>query len=227
MEIPNLKNIPHSRLTVNTFRGYHKGLKIGDGEFSYMENLTSDCYPVLATRQGRKIVARPEKPLGLCGKDALCYIDGSAFVMNDYRLELGLSDEPKDLVSMGAYVIIFPDKKYVNTADLSDFGDMEAEFMSHGAVSFSLCDIQGRDYAVSVAGTTYAGVFNTLNSTENAKKKHITGCVPFFFLIFELCVMWLVIFLFCFQAFIIILGKLSFSKDMLSRRKIVHKSKET
>ena len=154
MEIPNLKNIPHSRLTVNTFRGYHKGLKIGDGEFSHMENFTSDCYPVLATRPGREIVARPENPLGLCGKDALCYIDGSAFVMNDYRLELGLSDEPKDLVSMGAYVIIFPDKKYVNTADLSDHGDIEAAFSAAGAVSFSLCDMEGQDYAVSSVGTT-------------------------------------------------------------------------
>ena len=142
MEIPNLKNIPHSRLTVNTFRGYHKGLKIGDGEFSHMENLTSDCYPVLATRPGRKIVARPEKPLGLCGKDALCYIDGSAFVMNDYRLELGLSDEPKELVSMGAYVIIFPDKKYVNTADLSDHGDIEAAFSAAGAGYFFRKDMQ-------------------------------------------------------------------------------------
>ena len=153
MEIPKLKNIPHSRLSVTTFRGYHRGLKIGDGEFSHMENFTSDCYPVLATRPGREIVARPENPLGLCGKDALCYIDGSAFVMNDYRLELGLSDSPKDLVSMGAYVIIFPDKKYVNTADLSDHGDIEAEFTAAGAVSFSLCDIEGQDYAVSSVGT--------------------------------------------------------------------------
>lgn len=62
-------------------------------------------------------------------------------MINGYRVEMGLSEReedcPKHLVSMGAYVVIFPDKKYINTLDLSDFGNLEASYTSSGTVSFT------------------------------------------------------------------------------------------
>ena len=66
--------------------------------------------------------------------------------MNEYRIDMGLNDEPKQLISMGAYVIIMPDKKYINTLDMTDFGDIEATFTTTTDVTFSLCTINGETY---------------------------------------------------------------------------------
>ena len=80
---------------------------------------------------------------GMIAKDSLCYIDGSYFVMNAYRVDMGLStaddDCPKQLISMGAYVIILPDKKYINTANLTDWGNIDAEVTTTAAVTFTPC----------------------------------------------------------------------------------------
>ena len=36
-----------------------------------------------------------------------------------------LTDGEKSLVSMGAYLVVFPDKIYLNTKDPSDYGSLE------------------------------------------------------------------------------------------------------
>ena len=146
---PKLKELPTQRQMVEVFKGYNHNLRIGDGEFFDMKNLVSDYYPVLAPRGMRGVYASPEAPGGMIAKDALCYIDGNDFVMNGYPIDMGLNDEgPKQLISMGAYVIIMPDKKYINTADLTDFGNIEAEYKSTAAVSFTLCKLDGSEYIV-------------------------------------------------------------------------------
>lgn len=131
---------------VDTFKGYNHNLRISDGEFFNMKNLTSDYYPVLSPRGNRGVYGSPANPLGLIAKDALCYVDGTDFVMNEYRIDMGLNNEPKQLISMGAYVIIMPDKKYINTLDVTDFGDIEASFTTTQDVTFSLCTINGEAY---------------------------------------------------------------------------------
>ena len=87
------------------------------------------------------------KPNGLISKDALCYVDGTSLYINKSKVEgLTLTDSPKQLVSMGAYIIILPDKMYVNTADTTDKGRIEADFTTTGTVSFSLCKVDGETY---------------------------------------------------------------------------------
>jgi hypothetical protein len=114
-----------------------------------MENMTSTSYPVLSPRGKRGIFASPKRAQGLISKDSLCYIDGTDFVIGEHRINIGLSveDSPKSLISMGAYVIILPDKKYINTADITDFGSIEAEVSTEGAVSFELCRLDGTSYS--------------------------------------------------------------------------------
>ncbi len=41
----------------------------------------------------------------------------------------------KQLVGMGAYLCVFPDKVYINTADLTDYGSMEARFTAAGVTA--------------------------------------------------------------------------------------------
>lgn len=134
------------REVTDVFLGYNANLRIQPGEFAEMENLTSDFFPLMAPRQGRQTYAQPQHPQGLIAKDCLCYVDGSRFVMNGYATQLGLSigEHPKQLVSMGAYVVIFPDKKYINTADLTDFGSLEAEFTWESAQLIP-CNAQGEE----------------------------------------------------------------------------------
>ena len=144
MQIPTLKQGNVSRENVTSFGGYHAGARIVEGEFAAMKNCTGDQFPLIATRRKRGVYAAPQKCNGLLAKDSLCWVDGSKFVMNGYETELHLTDSPKQLVSMGAYVIIFPDKKYINTADLSDSGNLEAEFTSAGTVKFTPVDGDGK-----------------------------------------------------------------------------------
>lgn len=146
MKYPKLRETKSSRQMVDTFKGYNHNLRIMDGEFYDMKNMTSDSFPVLSPRKGRGVYASPESPTGLIAKDALCYVDGTDFVMNEYRVDMGLSDEPKQLVSMGAYVIIMPDKKYINTANIADRGNIEAEFTTNGTTTFELCKLDGSLY---------------------------------------------------------------------------------
>ena len=154
MKLPQLYEITTSRDLVEEFRGYNHNLKIGDAEFYDMKNLTSTHYPVLSPRSKRGTYVTATNPQGMIAKDSLCYIDGSKFVMNEYRVEMGLNDEPKQLISMGAYVIIMPDKKYINTLDLTDFGNIEASYPATEGQSvtatYEMCKVDGSVYT----GTT-------------------------------------------------------------------------
>ena len=144
MKYPILTELPTSREVVEVFKGYNHNLRIGEGEFYDMQNLSSDNYPVLSPRAQRGVYLTPKNPQGMVAKDALCYVDGSKFIINEYQVQMDLTvdDKPKTLISMGAYVIIMPDKKYINTADLTDFGPIEAS-IEVGNVTFSLCKVDG------------------------------------------------------------------------------------
>ena len=148
MKYPTLRELNTTREMVDVFKGYNHNLRIGEGEFYDMTNLSSDNYPILSPRPKRGIYATPTKPQGMVAKDALCYVDGGDFIINEYRVNMGLStdDKPKTLISMGAYVIIMPDKKYINTADLSDYGNIEVCFVTSAATTFELCKVDGVGY---------------------------------------------------------------------------------
>lgn len=147
MRYPKLKELPSACQTIDTFGGYNHNLRIGVGEFYDMENMTSDYCPILAPRARRGVYATAENCQGILAKEKLGYVDGTAFVLGEERVEMGLSTQPSDcpkqLVSMGAYVLIFPDKKYLNTADLSDRGSMEASWTAAGDITFTPCREDG------------------------------------------------------------------------------------
>lgn len=156
MKYPKLTELPTVREMVDVFRGYNHNLRIGDGEFYDMTNLSSDNYPVLSPRTKRGIYATPTLPQGMISKDSFCYVDGGDFIINDYRVSMGLTADgnPKTLVSMGAYVIIMPDKKYVNTKDLTDYGNIEATVTTTTTVSFQICKADGTEYGDIVSQDT-------------------------------------------------------------------------
>ena len=116
------------QLMTDAFGGYDHRLRIPDGEWYDTKNLTSDYAPMVANRKQRGmtgIVAR-----GLIEKKSLAYVgsDGKLYFNFQETGLAGLSTGQKQMVSMGAYIVIFPDKVYFNTENQTDYGSLEAHF---------------------------------------------------------------------------------------------------
>lgn len=155
MKYPKLIEIPSSREMVEVFKGYNHNLRIGSGEFYDMKNLSSDNFPILSPRVKRGVYKAGVLPCAIIGKDALCYVDGGDFVVGGDRVSMGLSDTEKTLVSMGAYVVIMPDKMYINTVKGDngyEYGDIE-KTASFSNVTYAPCNVEGE--AVSTGDATY------------------------------------------------------------------------
>ncbi len=164
MKFPTLEEQKSSRDLIDSFRGYNHNLRIIDNEFYDMKNMTSTHYPLLSPRSKRGVYASASNPQGMIAKDALCYVDGSKFVINENdEVDLKLSSyETVDLISMGAYVIIITkdangnpvDKKYINTLDLTDFGNIEASYSTAEGVAttYEMCKVDGTIYQQKVDG---------------------------------------------------------------------------
>ena len=143
------------RDVTDIFRGYHHVPKIAPGEFYNMKNLSSANYPMLSCRKRRGRVAELTGGAGLLAKEKLAWVDGGTLWYDGAATPVtGLSAGEKQLVSMGAYICIFPDKVYYNTADAADCGSMEASYSSTGAVNYTLCKIDGSEYQTPASGST-------------------------------------------------------------------------
>ncbi len=139
------------RIVTDTFAGYNHNLKIRDGEFYHTENMTTEHYPMLANRRLRGTVTPPGNGnvQAVIAKDALyTVVDGTLYANG---IPTGLNDlqtvHETQLVSMGAYICVFPDKKYINTLNIeNDFGDMGAVWEYSGTVSYAMCHQDGTVY---------------------------------------------------------------------------------
>lgn len=195
MNYPILSEIATTRQLTDVFAGYNHNLRINDGEFYDMQNLTSSYYPVLSPRPKRGTYISIENPLGMIAKDALCYVDGGNFYINQYKIEgLDLDENtPKTLVSMGAYVVIFPDRKWVNTAKwdgttfdpyaddketLDGYGYIDALYETHPAdngvyqtTKFTLCTADGTSYDRPHVGSSEPVYYTDPDEDGNTKRK--------------------------------------------------------
>ena len=143
MEYPvSLTQAPRSRTTIDVFGGCNFTLSARENEFFYMEDLSSDHYPQITPRKPRRLHKALSDCGGIIAKDALCYVNNGVFYINDYPIDMGLTAGEKQLVSMGAWVIVLPDKKMVNTAT-HEVQAMEAQFLAAGTVSFTPCTLDG------------------------------------------------------------------------------------
>lgn len=156
MLYPKLNVLDTSREMIDVFKGYNHNLRIGNGEFYEMKNLSSQYYPVLAPRPQRGLYAESGENYGLISKDSLCYVDGEDFVINDYHVPMRLNSEPKTLISMGAYVIVMPDKKYVDTENFATQTDFNIERINTttGDTTFTLCKLDSTEYGNVTEGNT-------------------------------------------------------------------------
>ena len=153
--LPTLGYEYTERVVTDSFAGLNRQLRIAEGEFYDMKNLTSACYPLLANRKKRGRVRALEDAGGLLAKEELAWVNaGTLYYGGEATALRGLAPGKKQLVSMGATICVFPDRKYYNTADPADCGSMEAEYTSVGPVRISLCREDGSDCETPVRGET-------------------------------------------------------------------------
>ena len=199
MEYPTLNVKQKYRQMSDAFQGYNHNLRISDSEFYDMKNMTSDYYPILAPRKNRGVYKDGINVTGLIAKDIIadngfitidekvCYVDGSEFVIGGERIEMGLNDEPKQLISMGAYVIIMPDKKWINTQAWYDDGGFDKaggtgnidyeNTVTYENIELTLCTLTGEKYD-AVWGTKPAETDGAVwmdNSTNPPTLKKYSG----------------------------------------------------
>lgn len=172
MILPTLNAPQASRDMISAFEGYNHNLRIEEAQFYDMENLTSTNYPILSPRRQRGTYLSGANPLGMVAKDSLCYVDGRYFCMDEYRIDMNLdTTTEKTLVSMGAYVVILPDKMWINTKDLTDFGKIEAEYTSpeENTVTFEMSTIDGTLYKNKDAEGNEVAVPHSSTEPSNPK----------------------------------------------------------
>lgn len=152
------------------FGGLNHTAGAGDGELWDMRNLTSDHHPVLSSRPGRMLYKRLASPGGLFAWEGLCWVDGTAFFFKGEE-KGSLSAGRKQFATMGAYILIFPDKCWFNV-DTGEFGSMEARWTG-GALTFGDGLLYGEAAAancISCEGVRWEDYFRTGDAVT------ISGC---------------------------------------------------
>lgn len=168
MRLPYLNATTKYELMLDTFMGYNANTKIAEGEWADMTNISPRAYPCFAPREKRGTVKMLTNPQGMIARDALCWVDGASLYINDAAVSgLTLSTSagmvPKTLVSMGAYLIILPDKKYVNTADLTEYGSIESSYTFTGDVEYTQARVDGTNLDLSGVPATVLPPANPAN----------------------------------------------------------------
>lgn len=106
------------------FGGLNRNQGAVDGSIYDMGNMTSDHYPVLAVRKNRWKFGQLTQPGGLFDWEGLCWVDGTEFFYKgEKKGEVSVGE--KTFASLGAYVLILPDKAYYNTVT-DEFGNVES-----------------------------------------------------------------------------------------------------
>lgn len=171
MIYPTLNPENTSRDFIDVFGGYNHNLRIQDNEFYDMGNMSSSKYPLLSSRPKRGAAPSSLLPpignmVGMLYRSAfytVSYYQGTgAFPLHVYKdgTEIaGFSTvvpaaEKRELIMMGAYLIVMPDKVYVNTVDLTQSGYIEAEASTGNNPTIQLCTEDGTTVNIDYAGST-------------------------------------------------------------------------
>ena len=163
--MPEMREGAKSVLMTSAFFGLNNNEIIADGEMHAMQNMSGQGYPLLTLRKHRGISdwnldGQPLVPLsGIHGRDQLVHVRGDTVYYNLHAVQ-GISVStaanmrPKKIVSFGAYVLIWPDMVYFNTADETDHGSMNRAWQADGDdLSMIMCRNDGTNYDMTDIST--------------------------------------------------------------------------
>ena len=155
MKLPNLVQTDDRINMIDTFLGLNKNPQIGENEFADMMNITNDYFPTIGCRKRRGIIRTFDDLRGILGGDVLSFVDDNKFYYDEnYVCDLEAISDERQMVSMGAYIVIFPDGVIYNThTDEVSYIEVENEGTTP---TMTLCKIDGTPYD-AVSGTTAPG----------------------------------------------------------------------
>lgn len=149
MTMPYLDNISVKRDSILSFGGIDRRPNAVDGTFINTKNISSAESPHISPRGARGVYKTCTKPSGLMSADDFCYVDGSAVVIGGKPIDVGLVTDAtvtqqRKLVRFGAYVLVFPDKVWVNATD-GTFGNIDAKISMQAdeSIAFLPCRADG------------------------------------------------------------------------------------
>lgn len=145
MYFPKMAEENSVQQVIDQFGGLDRNLRISNNAFYDMHNMSGEDFPLLSTRRRRGVGDKIQSPSGIVTKDSLAVVSGSKLIYNGNSIDMELRAGVKKLVSMGAYLVIFPDKKYINTQKLTDWGSLENERTATN-VTLTLCRQDGTPY---------------------------------------------------------------------------------
>lgn len=180
--LPQLNKTNKAQLVLEEFRGINHNNFLEETELFDMKNMSVDNYPYASPRRQRGTFLAEDGSRfgafttaggktvhcnGIASKQGFCFVEGNRFYYksneDDVYRDIGeVSDGEKQFVSLGAYILIFPDKKYFNSimymhyddADWLEahglkrsayFGSLEAS-VDFGKIKMNMCNVYGEDY---------------------------------------------------------------------------------
>lgn len=131
MALPYLRNfIAKSERPVGAFGGLNQNVTAGEGEFADMKNMSSRYFPAAGTRQARgafdsawQAGHQAYTPYGLFYKNGtfVCAYNRAYFRATDETSftakAQNMAESEKQLAGLGAYIVVFPDKRMFHTVD--------------------------------------------------------------------------------------------------------------
>ena len=107
---------------IQEFEGYNHNLRSKASQFYDITNMTGDDYPVITTRGQRSdVLTYSSVPNGIFAKEGLLWVSGenlyyTSTTPTGQETPVGtVENSKKQFASIGAYVMILPDKKIFNT----------------------------------------------------------------------------------------------------------------
>lgn len=132
MYLASLKQKYKTKEMVTTFQGYCHRDVISDGQWFDMTNMSARKYPAITTRPNRQIVSKVNGE-AVSNVAAMVDMDGLVWLGKDGSLHAGgnvlpnfytYTEAERQMVPMGGYLIVFPDKVWANAVKLRMGGEM-------------------------------------------------------------------------------------------------------
>lgn len=169
-----MKRLPYLNVTpketsrqIGSFAGLNRGEIINENEFADMKNMASDYFPAISTRKNRgRVEKKLAAPHGLFYKNGLVYVDGLNLYYKENKIA-DVADSDKNIVGLGAYIVVFPDKVMYNTAT-GEVKSLEAQWSQASTASFA--QTATGSTMVKISCTGIGKQFNRFDGVE------IAGC---------------------------------------------------
>lgn len=147
------------------FGGLNQNLAVGYGEFSDQLNASDRYFPAIAARKPRGTTTTAlTTPNGLMHKNKLFWVDGTKCYYDGAQVSgLTVTNGKKTLVGMGAYIVIFPDKKVYNTAT-GEVRNIDATYTQSGTITFQ--ELSTDSVFTKI---TASGIQNTIKQYDGVK----------------------------------------------------------